>query len=85
LIELKVFIASVLFGLCVVTTVLTFTGSVSDNSYKPFTYMKGPTGSAGTNNTCVAPCIVKFPKDMEEDEFKVDYTNHQLRVWRKKH
>lgn len=34
---------------------------------------------------CEAPCVVKFPKGMEEDQFRVDYrADHTLRVWRVK-
>lgn len=29
---------------------------------------------------CDSPCTVKFPKWIQEDNFKIDYTNHSLIV-----
>lgn len=40
------------------------------------------------DDSCNAPCTVKFPSNMEEDEFRIDYVNQNgkkvLKVWREK-
>jgi len=33
------------------------------------------------NQSCHSPCTVHFPVGTEEDDFAIDYTHRQLRVW----
>jgi hypothetical protein len=35
-------------------------------------------------NTCEAPCTIQFPQDMQEDQFRLDYSDKQLKVWRER-
>ena len=34
------------------------------------------------SGTCDSPCTVVFPDGTEEDEFRIDYSNGSLLVWR---
>jgi hypothetical protein len=68
----------VLTGVAVVW--LSLAGSVGAGVYAANELSKD-----SSDNTCDAPCTVVFPENMEEDEFKIDYTSEKkLQVWRSK-